>query len=258
GGVEALKHKYPWQVLIQIYFSVGRTGRCGGSIINDRYVLTAAHCTYKGDKPCTIKVEPEDMSVTVAEHNINSISDDVRGVTDRIDISEIKRHYSYCKGAVEMDNDIALLRLKEVLVFVDVPEIGYVCLPNESWESYKGDVGIISGWGYKEEFYHEREDEDLALTLQEVSVRIHENCDNYPIQEDITPNMFCAGDEINLKDACQGDSGGPLVVERMGQYLLVGTVSFGPDGGNCTGEGVYTKISPYVQWIRENTLDADC
>ncbi|CAL4118785.1 unnamed protein product [Meganyctiphanes norvegica] len=258
GGVESLKHKYPWQVYIQIYLAVGGVARCGGSIINDRYVITAGHCTYKGDKPCTTEVEPEEVTVTVAEHNINSINDDIKGVTDRIDVIRIIRHPKYCHSNVEMDNDIALLRLAEVLALDDIPEIGYVCLPGSPFDNFSGMKATVSGWGYKEEDFDERDHTDLAYKLQEVNFKIHPDCSDYPNQKDITQNMLCAGDEEGHKDACGGDSGGPLSVENNGQYTLAGLVSFGPQGGDCTGEGVYVKVAHYIRWIRENTMDAGC
>ena len=68
----------------------------------------------------------------------------------------------------------------------------------------------------------------------------------------LTDRMLCAGTDSGARDACFGDSGGPLLVAKgKDGYAQVGVVSWGPDDGCGLTNlyGVYTKVTPFLDWI---------
>ena len=71
----------------------------------------------------------------------------------------------------------------------------------------------------------------------------------------VTDSMICAGYQgVGGKDACQGDSGGPLVCNSKGNPVLVGIVSWGEGCGEKKYPGVYTRVTPILDWIQEKMV----
>ncbi|XP_063889778.1 trypsin-1-like isoform X1 [Scylla paramamosain] len=237
GGQEVdPKNKYPWQV--GIMYNGGSNYWCGGSVINNKYILTAAHCV-KGD-------DASSLVVGVADHDMYSTTDDVPGVTDLKSVEQIIIHSGY--GSNGYDYDIALLKLKETLDLSQYEQLRPVCLPADDSQTYEGVMAIASGWGT---LYSGG---PQPSTLNEVSVPIL--APSCPGMSGITANMLCAGLQEGGKDTCQGDSGGPLFVEENTKYTQVGITSW---GFGCAGEnspGVYARVSKFLPWIMSNTADA--
>ncbi|CAG9135328.1 unnamed protein product [Plutella xylostella] len=263
GGYETKKLEFPWMAVLMY------NGRfyCGGSLINDLYVLTAAHCTSGFRK--------EKMTVRFLEHDRSQPNE-----TKTIDrkVEAIIRHLRYNPGTY--DNDIALLKLdqrmdlsnalKRVRTSSNDTESGEsaetgdeasdndtgvrpVCLPTAGL-SYSKFNAVVAGWGTTEE------GGSVANTLQEVYVPIISNseCRETAYKNRITDNMLCAGEPQGGRDACQGDSGGPLHVLNAtnAQYEEVGVVSWGEGCARPDRPGVYTRVNRYMTWLRTNTKDA--
>ncbi|KAK8384252.1 hypothetical protein O3P69_009186 [Scylla paramamosain] len=227
GGEEVSPpNKYPWQVGLKM--SNGRNYWCGGSIINDRYVMTAAHCIYGMSETSS------GLMVGVGDHNMYSTNDDVSGATRLVAVERIIQHPDY--NTRTLDNDIALLKLSEVLDLSQYKELGAVCLPADDSKTYAGEQATASGWGTLSSGGSQ------PSVLNEVTVPILEpSCWGMSV----TANMLCAGLQGGGKDTCQGDSGGPLYVEENSVRVQVGITSWG-----------YGWVSKYVSWIKENTQDA--
>ena len=186
---------------------------CGGTLISDAHVLTAAHCTV--DEAAT------GISVLLGEHNI---ADDE---FNSVDVAEIINHPDYNNET--LDNDFAVLRLANPVNFTN--EVRPACLPADLNATYAGVTATVTGWGAL------RFEGPSPNVLQEVDVTVTTNAecskayanntedtnntdnanntedanntDNANNTEEITKNMLCA--EGPGKDACQGDSGGPLI-----------------------------------------------
>nr|XP_049466940.1 uncharacterized protein LOC120961145 [Anopheles coluzzii] len=234
GGQATGVNEFPWMARLS-YFN---RFYCGGMLINDRYVLTAAHCV-KGFMWFMIKV-------TFGEHN--RCDDSVRPET-RFVLRAIAQKFSF----LNFDNDIALLRLNDRVPITDF--IRPICLPSDPSNAYVGTNGTATGWGTL------KEDGKPSCILQEVEVPVLSNevCStqtNYTASM-ITDNMLCAGYlGVGEKDSCQGDSGGPLIAEREDKrYELIGVVSWGNGCARPYYPGVYTRVTRYLDWIRENSKD---
>jgi len=232
GGQPTEVNEWPWQAALML----GSNGPfCGGSLIADRYVLTAAHCT-EGQRA-------SDLTVRLGEHQINSNSES-QIVTRRV--SKIIEHENY-QGGSEI-NDIALLKLSSPVQFRS--EIWPVCLPPQT-PLYTGKVATVTGWGTTSS------GGSASNVLREVDVEVKSNtqCQSSYGSSSIRDTMLCAGSRG--KDSCQGDSGGPLVFKDGGNnYDQIGVVSWGYGCANPSYPGVYTRVSKYLTWIKDNTKDA--
>jgi hypothetical protein len=230
GGTNAPAGLYPHQVSIQT-----RSGFhfCGGSLVGDRHVLTAAHCV-QGERPSQLRVAADLINL--------SSGGQVFSVT-AIDV-----HSSY--NSSTSDNDIALLTLDR-----STGSIGKVALMDPGSEPTLADPGtdsVVTGWGALSE------NGGSPDRLQQVTVPIVSNDEcNDAYDGGITSRMICAGlIGVGGKDSCQGDSGGPLVVDDGGGWAQVGVVSFGFGCARAQFPGVYTRVSSFESWIAQRVPDA--
>ncbi|XP_068207689.1 venom protease-like isoform X2 [Palaemon carinicauda] len=245
GGFESLRDAWPWMALIGIKEEVGFNWFCGGVLINEQWVLTAAHCL--DDKLPTI--------VRLGEHNYATASDGSN--EEDFEISQMIRYPDYAFPVAY--HDLALLQLKTKVNFK--LSIAPVCIPwgDESLTNLTGRSMKLTGWG----------DTQFAgspsTALQEVDVVMFpiSTCHNaysdlrqfrvhWP--KGIGRETVCAGHEQGGRDACQGDSGGPLTY-RGGQrkYFLSGIVSTGYGCGNKDFPGIYANVlhAPHLAWIKK-------
>ncbi|XP_075699006.1 trypsin-like [Rhinoderma darwinii] len=216
GGYTCPPNSVPYQVSLNSGYHF-----CGGSLINDQWVVSAAHC-YKSR-----------IEVRLGEQNIELLE----GTEQFISAEKIIRHPKY--NANLLDNDIMLIKLsKPALLNTRVQSIS---LPTHC--DVAGTQCLISGWGNT--LSSGVNYPDLLQCLEAPILSDKECKDSYPRQ--ITENMICIGYLEGGKDSCQGDSGGPVVCNGE----LQGVVSWGI-GCALTGyPGVYTKVCNYVSWIEE-------
>ncbi|RVE69984.1 hypothetical protein OJAV_G00083060 [Oryzias javanicus] len=226
GGQDAPPGFWPWQVSLQTSAHF-----CGGSLINNQWVLTAAHCFPSGSASgVTVVLGLQSLQGS----NPNNVP---RSITTLI------VHPSY--NSVTSDNDIALLQLSSPVTFNSY--ITPVCLASTGSTFYSGVNTWVTGWG--------NIGSGVSLpspqTLQEVQLPIVGNrrCKCSYGASDITDNMVCAGLLEGGKDSCQGDSGGPLVIKQNGRWIQAGIVSFGIGCAEPNFPGVYSRVSKYQTWI---------
>lgn len=229
GGEDAIDGAFPWQVSLRGSQNGGHF--CGGSIISDRWIVTASHCVQEG----------RSYYVRTGLQNRNGNPD------QNIQTKKVIRHEKY-GSPVGLNNDIALLELSESINFST--SVQAVCVHESNMELPSGSKSpIITGWGTTSE------NGSLANTLQmvEVPLTTPEKCRRTYGQSQITDQMICAGTDQGGLDSCQGDSGGPMVYKHNNQWMLLGVVSWGAGCARPGTPGVYARVSEFTEWITTNS-----
>ncbi|CAL4064029.1 unnamed protein product [Meganyctiphanes norvegica] len=250
GGTEVSpRREYPWQVGLRTrhpnppsrYFF-----NCGGSIINDRWILTAAHCIFDKNT-CRWKYDAgSPLEVVVGEHSQSTTNEDSRE-TKIYNVKEYIKHYSFVCGPT-YDYDFALLELTERIPFNN--NIRPICLPTDDTKTYVG-WGIMLGWGQTT-----NNDDSLSNNLLEVAlpIRANNNCGRWGRLDNI---KMCVG-STSLNDVCRGDSGGPLFVVENNRYVLVGINSYsGQRCANPDTPAVFARVSKVLPWITATTANGN-
>ncbi|KAK4871702.1 hypothetical protein RN001_015826 [Aquatica leii] len=242
GGSPASPGEFPFMAAIGYNTDDGIGWLCGGTLISEYFVITAAHCANSRfyGAPITIRLGDIDLKR----------SDDGTEYVD-YDIQDIKVHEQY-KPPTHY-HDIALLKTVKEVKFTNF--IRPACL----WSKFEIDhnISVATGWG-KTGYLDNQSDK-----LLKVALNIFENSvcskayttDSLRLPNGIISNMLCAGELAGGKDTCQGDSGGPLIVSnpknRCISYI-VGITSFGKGCGGANVPAVYTRISQYLPWIEKH------
>ncbi|XP_074051215.1 anionic trypsin-like [Macrotis lagotis] len=216
GGETCQEASVPYQASLNIGYHF-----CGGSLISEQWVVSAAHC-YQSR-----------IQVRLGEHNIESPD----GSEQFIDSEKVIRHPGYSYWT--LDNDIMLIKLKTPAILND--HVNTISLPKSC--AVAGTECLISGWGNTLSSGVNYPDLLQCLNaplLSDAACRA-----SYP--GEITDNMVCAGFLEGGKDSCQGDSGGPVACNGE----LQGIVSWGYGCAQKNRPGVYTKVCNFVDWIEE-------
>lgn len=223
GGEKTDIKRHPWQVALNIKIG-GQTYLCGGSIIADRWVLTAAHCFSQSTAPQHVRAK---TGVT------NYLTHDSWADVDRIIV-----HEGYNPKTHE--HDLALIRLRSQ------PEGRTIPLATADEHIPPGQPLEVTGWGATSEGGRA----SRHLLKANVPYVINATCNGSTAYNGvIRQGMICAGYRGGGVDSCQGDSGGPLVWRTADGPVLVGVVSWGDGCARGLKYGVYTRVSSYVVWI---------
>ncbi|KRT82250.1 Trypsin [Oryctes borbonicus] len=253
NGVNASLGQFPFMALLGYTRKVNEKVLpqfiCGGTIINEYYVLTAAHC-FRASLTF-IRLGELDTRSNIDCEELNGFTHCGDPFLD-IPIEKKVIHENY--NPINFKNDIALVKASNKIKFSDY--IQPICLPFNFNSNLTGTLLTASGWGTTASISSIH-----SSTLQYAFIRAWEtkNCDN-SLSSEVRPlkdTQIC-GNGANGQDACRGDSGGPLftvrVAESQPRYLQVGVTSFGATGscGNSELPSVYTNVVKYVDWIVEN------
>lgn len=255
GGTDADIADFPWQVAVVFSASDAFASmHCGGSIIDEKWILTAAHCSDDGA-----------MLVVVGATDLTDTSD-----AQIISIREWHVHPDFVdlgteqEGETSLDNDIALIELSTPIDFAACgsrcAKIEPVTTSNEDSVAAPSTLARISGWGNTAS---EAETTDnFPSILQQADVNILD-CTQSPslyTSAEITDRMMCASASDFSRDTCSGDSGGPLVVANSDGtgFLQAGIVSWGVGCAVESYPGVYTRVSQFSRWIWDETDGACC
>uniref|UniRef100_A0A2Y9D1X4 Peptidase S1 domain-containing protein n=1 Tax=Anopheles funestus TaxID=62324 RepID=A0A2Y9D1X4_ANOFN len=237
-GQDAKLFQYPWMALLKPKFG---NFLCGGTLINERYVLTAAHCLKNNDVAI----------VRLGEFDLRNTTDcDKRGELcalppQDIPVERAILHESY--SSRRKVNDIALIRLAEAASYND--NVLPICLPVSPTMRTTQKIYFVAGWGATESAPHSDK-----LQFTKLNLLPNDECLQQLLRVDsftkLNDNQMCAIG-TNLTDNCTGDSGGPLKsISLHARYVQYGIVSFGlRTCGKQSAPGVYTKVENYIDWI---------
>ncbi|KAL4240966.1 Transmembrane protease serine 2 [Mactra antiquata] len=243
GGDIADPNAWPWHV--SFFGGTDEKYFCGGTIIDEMWILTAGHCI-GGRKT------PKDLLLRAGQPRRDTYSK----YEQELHPVELILHENY--AAATVDNDIALVKLDKPIIFND--HVRPACLPTSDEKLRTGTRCTVYGWGKQG---------DLALDyerqIREVNLEVTDwtHCDEAIenaklhtfVPYKLTEHMFCAGGGVG-HDSCAGDSGGPFLCPTdatKSKWYIGGIVSWGVACALDHVPGIYTNVPGYLDWIRNKT-----
>ena len=265
-----------------IFFTVnGKEFLCSGVLINDQYILTAAHC---------VSYVPRNlMNVYLGEYNTRTNIDCTfeggskicADAAVKIGVEEVYYHEGYQGGGIThrggraddgnegivmnfgsgeipdsddfnpfddvfMRHDIGLIKLKHKVTFS--PYIQPICLPEHSHEKQKL---LVSGWGKNINIHTEGSDRKRMSVLTEVD---NKDCREMSVLPFVTEEHICAGGKAIKERPCVGDSGGPLMgfeekADGTLRMTVFGVSYMDKPCQDTSLPGVYTRVYDHMPWI---------
>ncbi|XP_047534050.1 trypsin, alkaline B-like [Vanessa atalanta] len=223
GGSTVDISRYPYLVAV-LYSQDSSVFRhiCGGSIINNRSVLTAAHCLVGSPSNYRLRAGSSFGNSGGRTYNVMSMNN----------------HFNY--EIMTANNDIGMIRITSTFLFGGNVQVGRI------GGYHIGDNQVVwaAGWGYTS-FNGQPSEELRHVQIWTVNQNIcQQNYMNIPIPD----SVLCAGPRVANNGICSGDSGGPLAHNNV----IVGVVSRGANCGLPQFPGIFTRVSKYTDWIQTN------
>uniref|UniRef100_A0A0N8CBU4 Putative Clip-domain serine protease n=1 Tax=Daphnia magna TaxID=35525 RepID=A0A0N8CBU4_9CRUS len=242
GGTEVTPNSLPFMISLQRKFLNTFTHSCGGTILSESTILTAAHCLDE--------VDPTLFRVIAGAHNL-SVESDMEQI-GRLDNYTMHPDFN----PITLENDIALIYLtpRTILNISDTVQPIGLPPPTVDLDPPAGLMVTVAGWGTTSS------GGDISDVLLSIDIPIVSDDDcNSAYAGDYNTNpvkesMMCAGGAPGGIDACQGDSGGPLFTSDAGSFTQHGIVSWGRGCALADYPGVYTQVSYFLDWINTEMM----
>ncbi|XP_055716233.1 serine proteinase stubble-like [Phlebotomus papatasi] len=245
SGEESYRGQFPWHAALYISSGPQLKYTCGGSLINKKTILTAAHCVALKDS--TRPMQPAQLLIYLGKYSLLQW----HGPEQDVKVSEIIIHPNYDNE--KFFSDLAIVKLKTEARFSEY--VRPVCLWgfNKELRGIVNKIGRVPGFGYNE--YGIVDDK---LSYVNMPVVTHETCiwSNRDFFSRITSNVtYCAGFK-NGSSVCNGDSGGGMVFKENNKWYLRGIVSVSIALQNhflCDPDhyAVFTDVAQFIDWIND-------
>ncbi|KAJ3660304.1 hypothetical protein Zmor_004759 [Zophobas morio] len=243
GGTSAAAGQYGHTVVIRL----NHMSMCGGSILNNRFVLTAGHCFY--DFRLNVNYNCVTTFLVFLSRGMPASNFSIQYGTTKNSIGAMAPNVILVKKVIihpyyqpenPRKNDLSILELQQPIVFSRW--VQPVVLPGVYDRTPAGAVAVLTGWGRTSNIGR------MVIDLQAVDIRVYSDEDCQRIHGTVNnENHICAGSPDEGKMQCKGDSGGPLILGKV----QIGVVSWSKKPCGLPGyPGVFVKLSSYVLWIK--------
>ncbi|EDW72975.1 uncharacterized protein Dwil_GK16888 [Drosophila willistoni] len=230
GGSAAAVGQFPYQVGLSLRLSALSSAWCGGSLIGNTWVLTAAHCT-DGVQSVTVYLGATVRTSPELTHTVSS--------------SDIIIHSGW--NSANLRNDISLIKIPSVTYTTKIQAVKIPAIAS-TYSTYAGQTAIASGWGRASDA---ASSVSSALNYVDLEVIANSVCASTYGSSIVVASNICVATP-NGKSTCNGDSGGPLVLAS--NSLQIGLTSFGASAGCEKGyPAAFTRVTSYLDWIKSNT-----
>ena len=242
NGQEVNITQVPWQVAVLSSSEPNDfyAQNCGASILDENWVLSAAHCFVFSNQPDKTAADIEILA------GVTTLGE---GVSSRIAVQQIIPHPAYDPATT--NNDIALLKLATPVGLNGTTKQA-ISLPFDepkaTWPAVNTSA-TVSGWGNTSTTGSAYPSALMAAEVDVLTNPSETQCGSYSTSVYLPDTMLCAAEMTVGKDSCQGDSGGPLAIEVSGTWTLAGIVSWGYGCADPQYPGVYTRVTSYLDWI---------
>ncbi|RVE46735.1 hypothetical protein evm_008598 [Chilo suppressalis] len=222
--------RIPYQVglVIQVLFIFQSV--CGGSLISNTRVITAAHCHHDGQ-------------ITAQLHTVVLGSNTLFSGGVRVSTTNIAMHPQWNPSTAS--NDIAVLRINHV-AYSNV--IQPIALPIGVNNTFVGSFGLASGFGRTADGAQGNILQTQRVSSVSLRIITNQECAGVFGQFVLNSNICTSGE--GGRSVCQGDSGGPLAVTSNNQTYLAGVTSFGAAAGCTLGfPAAFARVTSFQSWV---------
>ncbi|KAM4025988.1 serine protease 53-like [Anomaloglossus baeobatrachus] len=245
GGNDTTPGEWPWHAIL----SIDGKPECGGNLISEKWVLTAAHCF--GDSQDN-KKDPTLWRVHLGVTKMGYTPEESTAVT--IEPSRIVIHNGYT--SYTEGYDIALMELSQPVNLTRF--ISPICLPESTHRFHFRSTCYATGLEDVPDDVPLESKRSLKKVAQTLIGRRTCNCIyNTHIRPGVfspaKPGMLCIVDPFGKKGPCRGDSGGPVVCNEDGVWFLAGVISFAEGCHLKDIPTIVTSASFYQDWIQKWT-----
>jgi len=243
-----VRNKYPWMALL-FFSEADPQYRCGGVIVNSRWILTALHCVVKN---ASVLLDNLTEQIFDFKNNNGKVFVGASMLNKRNQLKRTKRTKEFQIKEIQLHPTGADLAMVKVSSDIDIKTYRPICLPQPLDDLNLGDKATIAGFGNKS-----TASSQILMELKDLKLKEVKECWSGASEP---ANWFCF-DGNDDSYACNGDSGGPVMVKNNNGYTeerwtLAGIISGGTNKEKkCGGPGLAVSVYRNLNWIRFTAVE---